>query len=94
MICDGCKNNRLVNDFINNQNICYQCSYRKKLENLPKKKGKDHYFCRYCNKEIFQEKDIKKRQRTVFCSAECAQIGHQEQTNNHWTRKIRSGRVV
>jgi ribosome-binding protein aMBF1 (putative translation factor) len=46
--------------------------------------------CRICGKGFGQEENVKKRQRSVFCSLKCAQEGHKKQINNHWTRKIRT----
>ena len=90
MICDNCKVDRLVSDFLNNQNICYKCSYRKKTEKTVEKRTEPKLLCRTCGKEFFHQKDLKKRQRTVFCSYECAETGHKKLTENHWTRKLRA----
>ena len=76
MICDSCKIDRLVTDFINNQKFCYRCEYRKKLVFHPEKKIEKKQFCRTCKKEIIHVENAKKRQRTVFCSLECAEDGH------------------
>lgn len=89
MICDICKVERLVNDFINNQKYCFRCVYQKKMEKPPENRTKSIVLCRMCGKRVIRKKNIKKRQRTVFCSQECAQIGHKEMIDNHWTRKIR-----
>jgi hypothetical protein len=88
MICDSCKTDRLVNDFLNNSNICYKCVYRKKLEISPGKKILKTVFCRICKKEVIKDKELKKRQRNVYCSYECAEIGGKEQREKHWTRKF------
>lgn len=90
MICDNCKKDRLVNDFINNQKFCFHCEYQIKLSKVPKKRTPKSVLCRICHKEVIRVENLKKRQRTVFCSCECAQIGHKELSNNHWTRRVRS----
>ena len=89
MICDSCKIDRLVTDYLNNSNICYKCVYRKKLEKTPEKRTPKPPFCRMCNKEVLRLENQKKRQRTVFCSCECAEKGHKEMIKNYWTRKVR-----
>lgn len=88
MICDNCGQDLLVDDFINNQNICYKCVYRKKLEKTQKNRTNEPTDCRVCGKEVIHKKYLKKRQRTVFCSHECAQVGHKELTKNYWCRKV------
>lgn len=88
MICDNCKVDRDSKDFIKNQKFCYRCEYRKKVEKSPETRNKKIIVCRMCDKEIVRKKDIKKRQRSVFCSNECALKGHKELSNNHWTRQI------
>lgn len=91
MICDNCKEERKPNDFINKQKFCYRCVYREKVKNSPKIRKEKKFFCRMCKKEIVQIKDLRKRQRSVFCSVECAIAGHQEITKNYWTRTLRKG---
>jgi hypothetical protein len=90
MICGNCKIDRLVTDFIKNQKYCYRCEYQKKIAISPVKQVKENQKCRYCNKEIIHIENLRKRQRTVFCSQECAENGHKNLTNNHWTRKLRN----
>jgi hypothetical protein len=90
MICNSCKNDVLVTDFINNQKFCYHCMYRIKLAKGSLKRTRKSHACRTCGKQVFRLESIKKRQRTVFCSNECAGKGHKKQVNNHWTRKIRT----
>ena len=94
MICDNCKIERLVSDFINNQKFCYRCEYRKKLEKLTGKQAQKINKCRMCSKEIFHKENLKKRQRSVFCSRECALKGHKELSRNHWTRKGKTDVVM
>lgn len=88
MICDSCKQERLIKDFINNQNICYRCIYRDKIKKTPKIRTKTPCYCRTCGQEVINIKDLKKRQRTVFCSEKCALIGHKEITRNYWCRRV------
>jgi hypothetical protein len=90
MKCNSCKLDLLITDFINNQKFCYHCIYRIKLEKSGQKRTRKSHFCRNCGKEVIQKENLKKRQRTVFCSSECAGWGHKKQVNNHWTRKIRT----
>lgn len=88
MICDNCKVDKLVTDFINNQKFCYRCEYQKKLEKTPKKQTPKPTFCRMCGKEVKHQENLKKRQRTVFCCEQCALSGHRELTKNYWCRKV------
>ncbi len=90
MICDNCKKERLITDFINNQKFCFRCEYRKKLEKTLKKQTEKQVVCRVCGKAVIQKENLKKRQRTVFCSLACARTGHKDLTNNHWTRQVRN----
>jgi len=87
MICDSCKKDRLVTDFIKNQKFCYQCVYRIKLQNSPEKRTAKPSRCRTCGAEVIHPENQKKPQRTVFCSCECAEKGHKELSKNYWTRK-------
>jgi len=89
MICANCNIDRLVNDFINNQKFCYHCEFQIKLTKSPKRQTPKPSLCRTCGKEIPHKKNLGKRQRTVFCSGECAKKGHKNLLNNHWTRKVR-----
>lgn len=89
MICNSCKTEKLISDFINRENICYKCLYREKIKKTSKKQIKGPTLCRTCGKEVIHKKTEKKRQRTVFCSLRCAQKGHKLQVSNHWTRKIK-----
>lgn len=90
MICGNCKIDRLVSDYINNQKFCYHCIYRIKLQKNVENRTEKPKLCRVCNTEIKREKSQKKRQRTIFCSEECALKGHKKQLDNYWTRKIPS----
>lgn len=89
MICNCCKIDKTVTDFINNNKICYQCIYREKLLKNTDKRTLKILSCRICGNEVKQKANEKKRQRTIFCSSECAKKGHKDQLNNHWTRKLR-----
>jgi len=89
MICYSCKIDRNEDDFINNNKYCFRCAYRKKMENITEKQDVKVLICRTCENEIIRKENEKKRQRTVFCSKECAQKGHEKQLKNHWTRRIR-----
>jgi hypothetical protein len=88
MICFNCKIDRLFTDFINNQKFCYRCTYRIKLQKMMEKRTKKPVLCRTCGKKIIRKENDKKRQRTVFCSFECAEKGHKELVKNYWTRNI------
>jgi hypothetical protein len=88
MICDNCKIERLSSDFINNQNFCYHCMYRIRVQKASGIRTREVRYCRTCGDEIIHEENQKKRQRTVYCSCECAAKGHKHQLNNHWTRKV------
>lgn len=94
MICDSCKSERLVSDFINNQNICFRCIYHKKLEKSGIIRTDKPLTCRMCGKQIPHKKNAKKRQKTVFCSYACAEKGHRELNNKYWTKQVPSMRVV
>jgi hypothetical protein len=88
MLCGNCKVDRLINEFINNQKFCYHCMYRIKLQKSMEKRTKKQLLCRTCGQEFVTMENQKKRQRTIFCSLECAEKGHKHQLNNHWTRKV------
>lgn len=90
MLCYNCKKEKLDSDFINNCNVCYKCLYRIKIEKIKKNRTPKTYLCRTCGIKFLKKEKEKKRQRTIFCSFECAHKGHQEQLNNYWTRKIPS----
>lgn len=94
MICSNCNIDRSVTDFVKNQEFCYRCEYQKKLEKARQKRTRRVAFCRVCGNEVIHKENLKKRQRTVFCSCECAQKGHKELTKNYWCRKIPTGKTV
>lgn len=88
MICDICKIDKLITDFINSENICYKCLYRIKIAKMSKKRTEPIANCRCCGEPIIRKKNERKRQRTVFCSVECAEKGHKDQLKNHWTKTL------
>ncbi len=90
MICDSCKKDKLVSDFINNNKCCYRCEYQKRSQKIHENKMKKKLKCRMCNKEFFHKEGLKKRQRDVFCSKECAEAGHKDLIKNHWTRQVKT----
>ncbi len=90
MFCDSCKIERLDTDFINNQKFCYRCEYRKKVGKITQKRMIKINYCRMCSEEIVHIENLKKRQRKVFCSKQCALRGHRLMSNNHWTKKFRT----
>jgi hypothetical protein len=93
MICGSCKIDRLVTDFMYNHKFCYGCVYREKLTKTTGKRTGNCPICRTCNKQFTIKKNQRTRQRTVFCSHECAEKGHKKQLKNHWTRKVRSKQI-
>lgn len=90
MICEDCKKETKNSDFIGNQTCCYHCMYKKKVKELKISKKNNTPKCRICNKKLFFDENLKKRQRNVFCSEECAHLGQREKSNSHWTRKLRT----
>jgi hypothetical protein len=90
MICGDCGFDRSNDDYLNNQKFCYHCEYQKKIEKKVEKRKPKPIYCRICNSEVVQKENLKKRQRSVFCCAECAEEGHRLLCRNHWTRRIRS----
>lgn len=87
MLCETCLEIREDKDFFNGNKICYKCIYKSKIKDINKDKPSN--FCRICAKEVFFDKNAKKRQRNVFCSKECATKGHKNLLKNHWTRKLK-----
>jgi hypothetical protein len=94
MFCEKCKIDRSDKDFVNNKKLCFRCEYQEKLRKAPQMQDvRRPLFCRMCTKQIAHDESLKKRQRTVFCSLECAQKGQKELNNNYWTRKLSIARV-
>lgn len=86
MICDECQGDFDERDFIRNSKICYRCVYLNKTKNNKKKKS--GYVCKNCNVKFSNNENIKGKQRTSYCSLECAQEGHKHQINNYWTKSL------
>ena len=93
MICDNCNIDREDSDFIKSQKFCYRCEYQKKVEKTPKKKIKKLGPCRVCGGKIPVQEILTQQQRSVFCSAQCADMGHREFTKNYWTHYLRKRKV-
>ena len=88
MICKHCKTTKDDKDFLPKQEFCYQCMYEIKTKKLKKGLIKRKKFCRICKTELIYDKSLKKNQRSVFCSYDCAEIGHRERSKEHWTKKL------
>lgn len=89
MLCEKCNIDKEEKDFVNNKKLCFRCEYQEKLKKTPKNQDVQcPMICRMCGNKFTHKKDLKKRQRTVFCSLECAQKGQKELNNNYWTRKL------
>lgn len=89
MRCENCKIDKPDKDFINNQKLCFRCEYQEKLKKAAEKRvDLAPKQCRMCKSEIPHQEGLKKRQRTVFCSPECALQGHKLIAANYWTRNI------
>lgn len=54
-----------------------------------KDKQEKECLCKICNKKIENDKTIRKRQRNIYCSEECALKGHKQRNLTYWTRKLR-----
>lgn len=88
MICSNCKTDRNDSDFFIIHEFCYKCEYQKKIEKMkPNKKSKCKN-CRMCGNLIVLDPNAKRRQRSIFCSYECAEKGHKKQINQYWTRSL------
>lgn len=87
MICGNCNKEREKKDFVLDQPYCAKCMYEIKLK-MFKKTMLTKKLCRMCNKEISLYLHVKQRQRSIYCSEECALKGHAEMRSNHWTRII------
>lgn len=95
MLCECCKIDKPDKDFVNNNKLCYRCEYQKKLKKTPKNQDIHRsMFCRICQKQIDYKEGLKKRQRNVFCSFECAKKGQKELNDNYWTKKLSNSRVT
>ncbi len=89
MICPNCSKECLPSDFLPKQTDCYRCVYKSKNVVKAETKKKKECLCKICGDEITNDKDVKKRQRNVYCSEQCAQKGHKNTNENYWTRKFR-----
>ena len=89
MLCPECKKDLPLIDFIKGQELCYKCSYAFKTKKPECSAKKAILLCKTCGKELAFIENAKKRQRNIYCSKECAQIGHKSINNNYWTRKLR-----
>ncbi len=89
MICPECKKNLPPTDYVRDQDICYRCSYALKNKITKEVLRKEPSVCKTCGKQIKFLENVKKRQRNVYCSSECASVGHKNINNNYWTRKLR-----
>ena len=87
MICEVCLVVREERDFFKESKICYKCIYKQKLSIA--NEGKPRNYCKVCAKEVFFDKEAKKRQRNVFCSPECAKKGHKQLLKDHWTKQLK-----
>ena len=88
MICTVCRNDLDPSDFFHKKSMCFHCLYLQKLKIQAKKKPNQKTFCRICEKEIRFDESLKRRQRNVFCSDECAIIGYRQKRENHWTKQL------
>lgn len=87
MICEKCKINKPDKDFINKGNLCFRCEYQEKLKKSPAIRTKPRpALCRICKTEIVYKEDLKKNQRTVFCSLVCAHQGQKIANQIYWQR--------
>jgi hypothetical protein len=84
MICNRCKKDMAAKDFLLNQPACYKCIYQEKIKKQSKKKTK----CRECRREI------KEFFRRVYCSEECAHVGHMKQNQGYWTRNVHATEII
>jgi hypothetical protein len=74
--CRKCGRECEESDFVNESNDCYKCIYKEKVKNsILDKKTK---VCRICNEKCGKN-------RSVYCSDECAKTGEREQKAQHWT---------
>ena len=83
--CSQCELNLDERFFIKDQTACFRCVYREKIKTEKSRRHK----CRECDKVFFCKKELKKKQRTVYCSEICAESGYKKQRNSHWTKKLK-----
>jgi hypothetical protein len=89
MICPNCNRSCLAADFMKNQTVCYKCSYEMKKLGIEQKNEDLGHLCKVCGNKIILDKNAKKKQRSVYCSEDCALKGHKCVNSNYWTRKFR-----
>lgn len=89
MICKFCNTERRAKDFMKNQLYCYRCEYHLKVQKFIHKQRNTNVVCRTCGIELIKQENIHRRQRTIFCSEECAKEGHQNKIDTYWTNQIR-----
>jgi len=85
MFCNECKQEKGASDFIRSDVTCYKCVYKIKCKTWKKKKN----YCQFCGQEIAHDDNLKKRQRNVYCSEDCALAGHKVISTNYWTRVLK-----
>ncbi len=86
MICTKCNQDLTEHSFLPGQEFCFRCIYKMKTA----KKIVPPKLCRICNEKILIDKELKKRQRTVFCSEKCALKCQKSKNEKHWTRRVRA----
>ncbi len=89
MFCENCKSEKDEKDFILSQPFCFQCMFKLKIQNRIEK-PKSKKFCRICKKELIFIEKSKEKQRTIYCSIDCAVKGQKKLTINYWTTKMRN----
>lgn len=85
MICECCKKDLDEKDFFKDKKECYRCIFERKSKCKIKKLN----LCKVCKNIIDLPKTTYGRPRSIYCSKECAKIGHVEQNNNYWTIKLK-----
>lgn len=78
MLCPECQETRKESDFLMGNQICYKCVYAKKLASLRTRTKK----CKICKKEC-------EKNRWVYCSKACAEIGEAQQNKVYWATSLK-----
>ena len=89
MLCEECKKDKEPKEFILRQRNCYKCIYKKKIKACKEKKK----ICQECQK-IIKFSFSKNKQRSKYCSEECARIAQKRQNDNYWTKKLRKSTSI